>query len=372
MKIFVSSLITGMEPFRAAAKAAIEELGHAPVMAEDFVPGPRSPQVACLSGVREAALTLLLLGGEYGARQQSGVSATEEEFREAREARPVIAFVQNGVAQGADQAAFVKDVQGWSGGYFRGAFDDPDDLRRKIVRALHEWELSIAASPVDHQGLSAAARALMPVEQRGRMASGGPVVVMGIASGPSHAILRPSEIEDVAFGDKVLKEAMFGGNRIFDSRAGSDTRLDGGSLVIFQDRGAELLVDPQGTLRMRMPIPKANDAHFGVSAIIEEDVRGILLRGFGFAEWLLGEIDPTQRLTHSAPAVAIDGASVHAWRTRRQHDASPNRMTMRMQTDDLGPVLLSPPVRPRAALRFDAERMVEDFLTLLARAYRTE
>lgn len=372
MKIFVSSLITGMEPFRAAAKAAIGELGHTAVMAEDFVPGPRSPQVACLSGVREAALTLLILGGEYGVRQQSGISATEEEFREAREARPVIAFVQNGVAQSADQAAFVKDVQGWSGGYFRGAFDDPDDLRRKIVRALHEWELSIASAPVDQQGLSAAARALMPVEPRGRITSGGPFVIMGIASGPSHAILRPSEIEAVSLRDKLLKEAMFGDNRIFDSRAGSDTRLDEGALVVFQDRGAELLINPQGTLRMRMPIPDANGARHGVSAIIEEDVRTILRRGFGFAEWLLGEIDPTQRLTHSAPAVAIDGASVHAWRTRRQQDASPDRMTMRMQTEDPGPILLSPPVRPRTALRFDAERMVEDFLTLLARAYRTE
>ena len=91
MKIFVSSLMAGMEQIRAAAKAAIEELGHTPVMAEDFVPSPRSPQVACLSGVREAGVTVLILGAEYGVRQPSGYSPTEEEFREARETRPVIA-----------------------------------------------------------------------------------------------------------------------------------------------------------------------------------------------------------------------------------------------------------------------------------------
>jgi hypothetical protein len=46
MKIFVSSLITGMEPFRAAAREAIIQLGHEPVMAEDFAhsqPRLRSP-----------------------------------------------------------------------------------------------------------------------------------------------------------------------------------------------------------------------------------------------------------------------------------------------------------------------------------------
>jgi hypothetical protein len=36
MKIFVSSLITGMEPVRAAARTGIESLGHKPVMAENF------------------------------------------------------------------------------------------------------------------------------------------------------------------------------------------------------------------------------------------------------------------------------------------------------------------------------------------------
>jgi hypothetical protein len=98
----------------------------------------------------------------------------------------------------------------------------------------------------------------------------------------------------------------------------------------------------------------------------------MLRRGFGFAEWVLNEIDPTQRLTHSALAVAIDDATVHTWRTRRQHDASPDRMTMRVSNEEPEPVVLSPPVRPRTALRFDADRIVEDFITLLARAYRTE
>ena len=56
MKIFISSLITGMEDTRAAAKSAIEALGHAAVMAEDFGARPQSPQVACLDGLRQSSL----------------------------------------------------------------------------------------------------------------------------------------------------------------------------------------------------------------------------------------------------------------------------------------------------------------------------
>ena len=52
MKVFISSLISGMEEERAAVKRAIELFRHRAVMAEDFGARPSSPQVACLAGVR--------------------------------------------------------------------------------------------------------------------------------------------------------------------------------------------------------------------------------------------------------------------------------------------------------------------------------
>jgi hypothetical protein len=48
MKIFVCSMITGMEPLRDAAQDAIESLGHEAIMAEGFSAMPTSPQKACL------------------------------------------------------------------------------------------------------------------------------------------------------------------------------------------------------------------------------------------------------------------------------------------------------------------------------------
>jgi hypothetical protein len=61
-KIFISSLISSMIPFRAAAKEAIEQLECEAIMAENFGARPTSPQIACLQGVRQTAAVVLLMG----------------------------------------------------------------------------------------------------------------------------------------------------------------------------------------------------------------------------------------------------------------------------------------------------------------------
>ena len=94
MRVFISSLITGFESLRDAAASASATLGHEPVRAEDFQASPDSPQQACLAGVRGSDVVVLILGERYGVVQQSGLSATHEEYRVARESRPVLVFIQ--------------------------------------------------------------------------------------------------------------------------------------------------------------------------------------------------------------------------------------------------------------------------------------
>jgi hypothetical protein len=74
MKVFLSSLIIGMEAFRAAAREALTTLRHEPIMAEEFGAQPNSPQVACLTGLRQSDVVVLILGEHYGAVQPSGLS----------------------------------------------------------------------------------------------------------------------------------------------------------------------------------------------------------------------------------------------------------------------------------------------------------
>ena len=153
MKVFISSLITGMEDYRVAAREAVQLLGHEPIMAEDLGARPQSPQIACLEGLRQSALVVLILGAGYGAKQATGISATHEEYRDAKGSRPVIAFVQEGVERSIDQATFVKEVQTWEGGLFRGGLDSSEKLKSRITRAIHKWQLSNVADPLHAEEL---------------------------------------------------------------------------------------------------------------------------------------------------------------------------------------------------------------------------
>jgi hypothetical protein len=166
-----------MDSLRAAAREAVLQLGHEPVMAEDIGARPHSPQVTCLSGVRDAGLMILILGQGYGAKQASGLSPTHEEYREAKDRCPVLAFVEQGVTRDADQAAFVREVQDWESGVYRDGFSGADQLRHHITRRLHEWEIANAAGPVNESQLLKRALSLLPDEDRRQCRTGRSLVL---------------------------------------------------------------------------------------------------------------------------------------------------------------------------------------------------
>src|SRR3712207_7756598 len=83
-RVFISSLTTGYGAVRDAASQAIERAGCEPVRAEDFPAGTVSPRTACLDGVASCDGLALILGACYGEPTVAGISATEEEYREAR------------------------------------------------------------------------------------------------------------------------------------------------------------------------------------------------------------------------------------------------------------------------------------------------
>ncbi len=369
MKIFISSLIGGMELFRAAARSAVESLGLEPVMAEDFGARPHSPQIACLDGLRQSVATVLILGANYGALQSSGLSATHEEYHEARERMPVLAFVQEGVDREPSEAAMVDEVQGWSTGLFRSSFRTPEELQAKIIRGLHEWQLANAAGPVDNASLIDAALALMPEDRRSQSRSVG--VLLTIAAGPSQAILRPSEIEASSLRDALLQAAMFGPLKIFEVERGSKHRIAGHALELLQEDHAEMHLEPTGAIRIRLPIPQSREG-MGQMVVVEENVAATLRQALAYTAALLERIDSTHRLTHIALAVTLDGANHMSWRTPTQHARGPNSMSMRGWGNYPKPVTLSPPVRPRAALATERDRMVEDLVTLLRREWQSE
>jgi hypothetical protein len=373
MRIFVSSLITGLGEERSLARRAIERLGHQAIMAEDFGARPSSPQVACLSELRSSDLIVLILGARYGAKQASGLSATHEEFREAQGRKPILTFIEDADPE-PDQRALIDEASGWEPGLFRAPFSSPEQLEDRITAAIHRYELANATAPLDPDALRARALRLIP---QSSSSYSSPRLNLALAAGPTQSILRPAEIEGLSLRDAIQQQALFGTPAIFDRRLGTDSRLEGNALVIFQEgrhgeHAAEIRLCESGDMFVQIPLDHP-DQGMGMSVVIQESVEEGLAATLSTAAWLLNHIDPTERISHVAPAVRLMGGGALAWRSRHEHAASPNSVSMttfgqEQQRDE--PVLLTPPHLPRPALTINAARLIEDFVVLLRRRWR--
>lgn len=370
MKIFLSSLIAGFEDYRASAVAAITSLGHEPVMAEDFTASASSPRIACLDGVRRSDLVVLILSGSYGVVQPaSGLSATHEEYREAKDNRPVIAFVQEGVAREPAQVEFVREVQDWSGGLFRGGFRSAEELRSLMTKAIHQFELSAAAAPVDANEMLVRAIELIPEEDRHFRRAQGPVLHLAVVGGPAQAILRPVEIERPEFARTLLREATYGDNSFFDPVHGSNQAVRDGTLALTQESGAGLTIDERGSILISVPIAKGSGM---MGVLIEENVATAVSIALAHSAEVLAKIDETQLLSRVVLVAAIAANGAMGWRTRREDDASPNSFSMSHGFDrsERATVHFQPADKTRAALSFDRARMAEDLAALLKRQWQ--
>jgi Domain of unknown function (DUF4062) len=330
VKVFVSSVTGGYEHFRAAAAEALETLGHQVVRAEDFPATFASPQQACLAAVRDSDLVVLLIGGRYGEPQVSGVAATHEEYLEARERKPVLVFVESGVA-------------------------------------VHDHELAVSTGPVNEDEMAARARELLP---RREGLGGSAQMVVAVAAGPYQQVIRPAELEDAALITEVHREATFGEHAVLDSTAETTRAVRGESLVLEQ-RSAAVTVHQDGSVCVAQPVRRdgpSNGAELPV--IIEEEVTHAIAPAIRFAGWVLERIDPLRRLTDVVVLAQISGGGYMPWRTRAEHAASPTAATMGRGDDVVA--TLTPARRPRQALTLDADRLTQDLVALLRRGIANE
>lgn len=365
MKVFVSSLIGGYEPYRDAVVEAAEVLGHTLLRAEDLGATPASPQQACLGLVRDSDVVALLVGEHYRAVQPSGLSATHEEYREARERKPVLVFVEEPATRDEQQAAFLTEVQDWATGHFRMVFSDPASLKAAVVQGLHEHELAVSHGSFDQAECLDRARGLLPSDSRG--VGAGPELVVAIAAGPHQQVIRPAELNDAALAADLQREALFGPNPVLDRTEGTTESVRGAQLTLLQDHG-EITLDQAGSVRISTVL-RSSGGRQGteIPAIIHEDVQRFVGSAVRYAGWVFDRVDPIRRLTDVVILVHLAGAGWMPWRTRSEHEASPSSGSMGMSSDAASTVELTPPRRHRQALAHDADRIAEDLTVLLAR-----
>lgn len=366
VRIFLSSLISGFESFRDAAARGIRTLGHDVVRVEDFPARAATPQAACLAGVRDADVFVLVVGERYGLAQESGRSATHEEFLEARDRMPVLVFVQDGVSRDEEQQRFLEDVRGWSSGGLYKTFRTADELLEAVVRALHELELAAVSGPVDSAAVAAHAKGNLP-EDRSRGSFGGEAqLVVSIAGGPRQQVLRPVELEAQDLVRSVQREAMFGESAVLDPDAATKHQIQGSRLLIAQT-SRQVSLDEDGSVVVTQPATTAGPRR--ISALVDESIVSMVERALRFAGWLLDEIDPVRRVTDVAVATRLLGAGHTPWMTGDELERSGGSYTMGAGDDD-ATVMLTPPTQPRQALLFEPARLAEDITVLLRRSRR--
>jgi hypothetical protein len=142
VKVFISSVRRGLEAERDSLPGLIEALGHEPKRFEDYTAQGVPSRQACLDGVRDADVYLLVLGDIYGdPLPDTGLAPTEEEFVAAR-ARgiPIQVFLKRGGTPDDQQQAFIARVSGYVDGRFRKGFADMAGLLTAVTGAIRELE----------------------------------------------------------------------------------------------------------------------------------------------------------------------------------------------------------------------------------------
>lgn len=158
LKVFISSVRKGLERERDALPALIQALGHEPRRFEDYSARPIPSRQACLDGVGEADVYVLLLGPHYGdPLPDTGNAPTEEEFTVAQSRGiPTLIFRKTGIDLDPEQQRFVAELEAYATGFFRSSFMTTDELLTAVVEALKEQETkapALAWTPLSQQVL---------------------------------------------------------------------------------------------------------------------------------------------------------------------------------------------------------------------------
>lgn len=366
MKVFLSSVISGFEPYREAAARGITTLRHELIRAEDFGASPGTPQQVCLDGVRRSDVVVLVLGERYGYVAPSGLSATHEEYREARDTKDLLVFVQQGIKPEPNQKKFIDEVSAWASGRYLGKFTTPDELHGAVIEALHRLEMSRATGQADEVEMLARARQKVPTYQD----THDRLLWLSVAGGPRQQVLRPAELESPELARDLKRMLLFDDDPFFSTEHGISERFEEDTLVFRQNKSSVSL-DEMGTICVVQAARKDVDWRSGEApnVVIKEEILDRIARGLRLAGKVLEKIDPTGKITDVVPIVTLFGAEYTEWKTLAQHRASPNTASMAPVSDRIE-VTLSPGRRNRAALTVDTVRLAEDLTIRLSRNWR--
>lgn len=299
---------------RQAARQAVESLRQHPVMAEDFGAQPHSSQLACLDGVGTSDVYVGIYGQRYGFVARSGLSATEEEFQEARRrGLPILCFEQKGPKEPAQQA-FLDRIKAYESGYSIAFFATPEELKLLVVKAVHDL--------IGHPGIAtldpASAKALLDRQNWGSERQNVSGAWLGVVLVPARQ--GESYLDVLYFGqkdvrDRLLQPARFGPGTLFSQELGVSTREEGDALV-FRQEGAHrqpsavLKIGSDGSLVFGATLGRTSTDFASVAPsflIDESEVEACLLALLQYANTFVGTLERGDLITSLYVGTSLTG-----------------------------------------------------------------
>ena len=220
-RVFISSVIKGYEDYREAARAALTDLNQEPVIAENFAASTKSPRAACLEGVRSSEIYLGLFGSRYSR-------ATVDEYEEAKERGiQILVFIEH-CQKEPMQDEFISLVEDYSGGHFRDSYSKPEELYRKIVKALS------AALTAEVPNFTVGDQRVISFGGSLRKEREHSWLWIVLAPAIEGTLIPSSSFVKAAFHEEILEIALDRKVGLFDIRLASDAELRGDSLALRQ------------------------------------------------------------------------------------------------------------------------------------------
>lgn len=235
-RIFVSSLMTGYGSIREAPAQAIEEAGCEPVLAERFPAGTVSPRTACLDAVASCEGIVLILGGRYGEDAAAGMSATEEEYREAvRLKKHIFVFLERAERE-LRQQEFISEVEDYVDGHWRKSFGDAEELTGMIGEALREAQPMVGSGNVEGGARERIGAAMV---ERPPHVDTIAWAQVAWTTPRDEEVLDPTRFIDNRFQKEVLRLAHEGDHALLDFSQSKETNFAASRLRISQTGGSD-------------------------------------------------------------------------------------------------------------------------------------
>lgn len=360
LRVFVSSVMSGFDSYRAAARQGISDAAMEPVLIEDFPSLDASSRTACLDLVQSSDVYIVVIGDRPGS-SPLGKPVVEEEFEEARRRKlPRLMFLQN-VGRDAETEALTQRLSDFVAGRLRTTFDTPDDLRVAVTAALRG--LSMMNIEKNDPSL---------IEELLKARTGESTPLLRLVFVPE----RKDEVFDVLtfdaanFRRSILALAHDDAVRLFDFQQAKGVVVEGRELVIRQEQprgntpgvGATIRVREDGGIVIDQTLTgrTSDRQQFGFEMqIVEGDIAEAIGSSIAFVNALYEQHDRGQRYATFLFGAALAGMNMHFVVKERREQRS---WSLRMD-DERGWHILD---RPRRLDRTDLEKPTEVIARVLA------